>query len=136
MRRQVIRKRLNQLDGYLAILCKLRRYSVEEFVEEPERYGSAECFLQLAIEVVNDVGSHIVAELRLGFIESYSDIPKLLHKGHHTDAELRDRWLRMIGFRNILVHDYLDVDRRLVYRLLQEDLGDFQALRRALGAFL
>ena len=42
----------------------------------------------------------------------------------------------MIGFRNVLVHDYLDVDRRLVYEVMQQRLGDFEALRRVFAALL
>ncbi len=47
---EVLRKRLNKLDEYLLILGRLRRYTFEEFTADPERYGSAERFLQLAID--------------------------------------------------------------------------------------
>jgi uncharacterized protein YutE (UPF0331/DUF86 family) len=53
----------------------------------------------------------------------------------HT-LEIRENWIRMIGFRNVLVHDYLDVDRKLVYEVMQERLGDFEALRRVFAALL
>jgi uncharacterized protein YutE (UPF0331/DUF86 family) len=39
----------------------------------------------------------------------------------------------MIGFRNILVHEYLDLDRRIVYEALQHGLGD---LDRAFQFFM
>ena len=42
----------------------------------------------------------------------------------------------MIGFRNVLVHDYLDSDRRLVYEVMQQRLGDFKALRRFFAEML
>ena len=42
----------------------------------------------------------------------------------------------MIGFRNILVHDYLTVDRHLVYDVLQDTLGDVQALSEVFTRFL
>ena len=42
----------------------------------------------------------------------------------------------MIGFRNILVHEYLDVDRGVVYEVLQHQLGDLRALKQALSQFL
>jgi hypothetical protein len=48
VRAEVLRKRLNKLDEYLTILTGLRRYTFEEFIADPERYGSAERFLQLA----------------------------------------------------------------------------------------
>ena len=54
----------------------------------------------------------------------------------YIDAEMRDRWIKMIGFRNLLVHDYLDVDRKVVYRILHENLGDIEALRGVFAQFI
>ena len=133
---EVVRKRLGKLDEYLAILRGLRGYTYEEFTTNPERYGSAERFLQLAIEVLTDLGNHIIADLRLGTVEWYSDIPRLLHEAGYIDLEARENWIRMIGFRNVLVHDYLDVDRKLVYEVMQQRLEDFEALRRVFAALL
>lgn len=136
VRAEVLRKRLNKLDEYLAILTGLRQYTFEEFIADPERYGSAERFLQLAIEVLIDLGNHVIADLQLGTVEWYSDIPRLLHEAGYIDVGMRETWTRMIGFRNVLVHDYLDVDRRLVYEVLQRRLEDFAALRQMFAALL
>jgi Uncharacterized conserved protein, COG2445 len=107
VRPDVIRKRLEKLDEYLAILRQLQKYSYDEFVSNPERYGSAERFLQLAIESINDLGNHVVAESGLGNVDWYSDIPHRLREGGLIDASQEETWIKMIGFRNILVHDYL-----------------------------
>jgi uncharacterized protein YutE (UPF0331/DUF86 family) len=136
IRPEVVRKRLNKLDEYLAILRALQKYSFEEFAQDPEHYGSVERFLHLAIEAVIDVGNHIVAGLNLGTINWYSDIPALLANRGFIDADLEQRWMRMIGFRNALVHDYADIDRRIVYEALQHRLGDLEALRRVFAQFL
>ncbi len=136
VRAEVVRKRLNKLDEYLGILRSLQRYSYEEFIQEPERYGSVERFLQLAIEAVMDIGNHVVAEQNLGIVNWYSDIPALLAKHRIIDTDLEQRWVRMIGFRNTLVHDYTDIDREIVYKVLQHRLSDLEALRRVFAQFL
>ncbi len=136
VRVEVIRKRLNKLDEYLDILHALQRYSFEEFISSPERYGSAERFLQLAIEAVTDIGGHVIADLSLGVVNWYSDIPSILAERGYISPELREKWVRMIGFRNTLVHDYLDIDRQIVYDVLQDGLDDIKALKRSLAQFL
>ena len=136
VRVEVIRKRLSKLDEYLAILAGLRGYTFEEFVADPEHYGSAERFLQLAIEALTDLGNHVIADLQLGTVDWYSDIPRLLNEAGYIDLETRENWIRMIGFRNVLVHDYLEVDRKLVYEVMQERLGDFEVLRGVFAALL
>ena len=133
---EVIRKRLNSLDEYLEILHGLQKYSLEEFLSNPEHYGSTERFLQLAIETTTDIGSHIIASLGLGEVNWYSDIASLLEEKEYISVELREKWMRMIGFRNILVHDYLEVDRKIVYNVLQNRLGDLEELKKAFAVFL
>lgn len=40
--------------------------------------------------------------------------------------DLAQRLMPMAGLRNILVHDYLDLDRGKIYDLLQDCLEDFE----------
>jgi uncharacterized protein YutE (UPF0331/DUF86 family) len=136
IRYEVIRRRLQKLDEYLEILRGLQRYDLETFVEEPEHYGSAERFLQLAIENLTDMGNHVVAGLGLGTVDSYRDIPFILAEHGYIDDPMREKWIQMIGFRNVLVHDYLDLDREIVYRVLQRDIEDIVALRYSFAQFL
>jgi len=133
---EVIRKRLNKLDEYLFILRGLQKYSFEEFVCDPEHYGSAERFLQLAIEATLDMGNHVIAELALGTVNWYSDIPDILAEKGYLGDDLKETWIRMIGFRNILVHEYIDLDRQIVYEILQHHLADLATLRQVFAQFL
>ncbi len=136
VRSEVIRKRLNRLDEYLSILHQLQRYTFEEFAEDPEKYGSVERFLHLAIEVAIDMGNHVIADLGLGVVNWYSDIPTILAEKEYLNAALKEKWIRMIGFRNTLVHEYIDIDRKIVYEVLQNNLKDLEDLRRVFAQFL
>jgi uncharacterized protein YutE (UPF0331/DUF86 family) len=136
VRPEVLHRRLKKLDEYFSILEKLKRYSQQEFTTEPERYGSAERFLQLAIEAINDMASHVVAENELGIVSVSSDLPRLFEASGFTNEKLTQKWIQMIGFRNILVHDYLEVDRSIVYQVLQHNLPDLKALQRMFAQFL
>jgi uncharacterized protein YutE (UPF0331/DUF86 family) len=136
VRAEVIRKRLNKLDEYLEILNGLKKYSLDEFLSTPEYYGSVERFLQLAIETTVDIGNHIVADLGLGEVNWYSDIAAILEEKNFISVDLREKWIRMVGFRNILVHDYLEVDRKIVYEVLHNQLGDIEELKQVFAKFL
>ncbi len=136
VRPEIIRKRLNKLDGYLAILENARRYSWEEFVADPERYGSVERFLHLSLEALQDMGNHIIADLELGVVDRARDIPEIFANQRWIDETMKDTWIRMIGFRNILVHDYLELDRGIVYEILQHHLDDLKQVRDVFVQFL
>jgi uncharacterized protein YutE (UPF0331/DUF86 family) len=133
---EIIRKRLFKLEHYLGILQRMRRYSYEEFRSNPERYGSAERFLHLSIEAINDIGNHVVADEQLGEVNWQSDIPRLLAQHGYVSHELAESWIRMIGFRNVLVHDYLEIDHRIVYDVITNHLDDLRRLMETFAGFL
>jgi uncharacterized protein YutE (UPF0331/DUF86 family) len=136
IRPEVLRKRLNKLDEYLSILRTLQKYTLDDFIGDPEHYGSAERFLHLAIEAVTDMGNHVVAELELGIVDWYSDIPKILARKGYLTPVLEEKWIQMIGFRNALVHDYTDIDRKVVYDILQNEVVDLEELKKVFAQFL
>jgi uncharacterized protein YutE (UPF0331/DUF86 family) len=136
VRPEVIRRRLDRLTEYLEILDRYQRYDLATFVGDPEHYASAERFLQLAIESTLDIGSHVVAEEDLGPVEFSRDIPQRFREHGLIDEALEQQWIRMIGFRNILVHEYAELDRSIVYEAATERLNDLKALEPVFAKFL
>jgi uncharacterized protein YutE (UPF0331/DUF86 family) len=90
----------------------------------------------MAIETTLDMGGHIVSELGLGEVNWYSDIAAIMEEKGYISVELREKWIRIVGFRNVLVHQYIEVDRKIVYDVLQNKLGDLEELKRVFASFL
>jgi len=64
--RFVVVARIAKIREYLALLRKIRGLADERrFVGDPLIYGSAERYLQLAIQAVLDISHHIVADRSL-----------------------------------------------------------------------
>jgi uncharacterized protein YutE (UPF0331/DUF86 family) len=82
------------------------------------------------------MGNHVIADLGLGIVNWYSDIPAILEKNGYIDSDMENELLQMIGFRNTLVHDYVEIDRRIVYDVLQNHLKDFEKIKRVFAQFL
>lgn len=85
---------------------------------------------------MNDISNHIIADESLGIIDSYRDIPNILSEKGIISLEMREKWIRMIGFRNTLVHEYIEIDRQIVYRVLQDGLSDIEVLKRVFAKFI
>ncbi|MGI6492910.1 MAG: DUF86 domain-containing protein [Pelotomaculum sp.] len=62
------------LDNYLSILSQLSNINHNEFINDPRNYGSAERFLQLAIETTLNIGNHIISTYNFEAPKDYSDI--------------------------------------------------------------
>ena len=41
-------------------------------------------------------------------------------------------WAKMAGFRNVLVHDYLDIDLELIWNIIEIDLPNLKGIVREL----
>jgi uncharacterized protein YutE (UPF0331/DUF86 family) len=134
--RDALSARLNALEGYLAELRALRRIPREEFLGEPGIHHLAERYLHLACECVLDIAHHLISDLGLRQPESYKDAMKVLVEEEIVERELGARLESWMGFRNVLVHFYLDLDHARSYAALHEDLEDLEALARVAARLL
>lgn len=126
LRKEAIRDRVKKLREILANLEEVREVSEEEFISSYKHYWLAERGLQLAAETVFDIGNHILAGYYKTSPEDYEEILDLLQKKGVLSKKLRERMKGLGGFRNILVHEYLKIDERKVYRELQTGLKDLE----------
>lgn len=129
--------RIGKIRDYVALLRKIRGMANEaRFVRDPLIYGNAERYLQLAIQAVLDVSNHIVADMNLNLPSDSKDLFQLLATHKVLPVPLSKKLLLMAGFRNVLVHEYLEIDRRRVYRVLRDELGDFEKFIKAVSKLL
>ena len=126
VKREVVLSRIYKVQEYLTYLQQVKNYTKEQYVNDPMIYGSTERFLHLSIECVIDIGNHVIADMRYRKPESNKDIFLVLLENNIIDEKLKDSLSNMAGFRNILVHDYMRLDRAIVYNILLNNLEDIE----------
>jgi len=136
IRPRVIRRRLQKLDEFVSYLKRAQAYSFDEFVSDVEVYSAVERNLQLSVETLTDVASHVVVDENLGTFERARDLPDIFEEHNLIGEEDRETWKSMIGFRTVLVHEYVEIDRRTVYETLQHQLDDIRRLSHVFDQFL
>ena len=108
----------------------------ERFLSDENIHLKAERCLQLAIQALLDVGTHIIADQGLNRPGGYEDVVPELGAAGILPAGLVERLSGIAGLRNILVHDYLTVDHGRMFDDLTTGLGDFEEFARATEAFV
>lgn len=87
--------------------------------------------LQRACESGIDLAMHVVAAERLGVPQDARNAFALLKQGGVISESLMARLQAMVGFRNIAVHEYVQLQLPILRRILDERLGDFTEFTRA-----
>ena len=88
-----------------------------------------------AIEACVDVAQHVCASQGWGPPKDNGDAMRLLGEHEVIPAGLAGRMRQAVGFRNVLVHEYVDVDDAVVLARL-EDLRDLEDYVRAVARTL
>ena len=89
--------------------------------------------LQRACEASIDLAMALVKRQRLGPPQESRHAFGLLEEAGGLDRELATRMARMVGFRNVAVHDYQRLNLDVVNAIVLHRLGDFEALPRPLS---
>ncbi len=87
--------------------------------------------LQRACETAIDLAMYIVSQRKLGIPQDSRDAFALLDTAGHLSHDVAVKMQRMVGFRNIAVHDYARLNLNIVKAILVHQLGDFREFTSA-----
>lgn len=82
--------------------------------------------IQRACEAAIDLAMHIVSEEKLGVPQNSRDAFEVLCANKLIDESLMSDLKAMVGFRNIAVHDYQNINLSIVEMIIKNHLNDFK----------
>ncbi len=78
------------------------------------------------IQLCVDIAMHTIAESNADTPQTMSESFDTLQKLGVIDKNIAEKLKKSIGFRNIAVHNYGELDLDLTYKIAKEHLGDFK----------
>lgn len=84
--------------------------------------------LQRACEAVLDIAMYVVSTRKLGLPQNKREAFIILEENNIIDKQMSLNMQGMVGFRNIAVHDYKEIDEKIIKDVIEnhlEDLLDF-----------
>jgi uncharacterized protein YutE (UPF0331/DUF86 family) len=103
-------------------------------LHEPMVLDAVVLNIQRACEQAIDAACREVSRLGLGVPVDSADAFSLLERERLLSPPLAERMRRMVGFRNVAVHEYRRLDPAVVRTVVEYRLGDFEDLCRELSA--
>lgn len=133
-----ISKKLDKLEEYLQYLQKIKEEtkSEEQFLGDFELFGSGERYIQLSIQSIIDVIHLLLIESDMKRPEDNYKAVDLMVKNGVLGKKLGEKLKSMIGLRNVLVHEYGDIDRSKIYDIINNDLEDLEDIHDSITDYL
>jgi uncharacterized protein YutE (UPF0331/DUF86 family) len=98
--------------------------------EDLTRQDSIILNIQRACEASIDLAMHLVRRFALGIPQDSRQAFDLLAEAGRLDTSMAEALKRMVGFRNIAVHDYQKLNLEIVRAIIERHLGDLRGFAR------
>ena len=121
-----ILKFLYEIQGNAQKLKEIHKKGKDEFVNDYILHNAALRLLQISIEGMISVGSHIIARQGLKNPKNFAEVFKILAEANIIKHESAKVYQTMARFRNRIVHLYWNIDLNEVYNILENNLTDFE----------
>lgn len=100
--------------------------SEEEFKASFTKQDSVILNLQRACEAAIDISNRIIRIQQYEIPQSARDVFRQLESKHVISSELSENMQKMVGLRNIAVHDYQKLNMDIIIAVVKHQLEDFQ----------
>ena len=131
--RERVLGRVAALEQYLKELHTVAPKNFREFCRI-EKKRACERLLQISIEAMIDICHLFVTGLKLGLPAEEEDLFEKIERAGIISPAVKEMLKRMKGFRNILVHEYGEIDDQIVYEAVRTKLTDFDHFKREILA--
>jgi len=132
----VIARRLAKILEEVEFLKSIRMQPRKEFLDDGKSLRSTAKAIETIVQSVIDITSHIVAQNHWGVTDTYRTTIVLLAKNKVIPSELSEKLQQVVAMRNILIHQYLEVDFGIVWTSIDEIIKDAPRFIRAIKVFL
>ena len=82
--------------------------------------------LTRAVQVSVDIATHILSTTNQPVPSTMAEAFISLERINIISAEIADKMKRSVGYRNVAVHNYDDIDLSITYDIANNHLGDFK----------
>ena len=123
---------MNKLETIEKCIRRIR----EEYEDNPEnlydyrRVDMIVLNLQRACEAVLDLAMYVVSNRKLGIPQNKREAFKILEENKIIDNTMSKKMQNMVGFRNIAVHEYKQIDEEILQSIIEKNLNDLLEFAR------
>lgn len=88
--------------------------------------------LQRAVQICVDIGNHILLDYKTPTPSTMAETFKYLAQNNLISKDNAEDLSHAVGFRNIAVHQYEDIDCKIIFSIITSHLDDFKTFAGAI----
>lgn len=123
----IIKAKINHIENNLSRLKEKQKIALDDLMKDKDLQDIILHNLQLSIQGCIDIASHIISDEGWTVPETLAGLFDILAKHKIVSPDLNEKLKMMVGFRNIIIHEYASIDLNKVYTILKEDINDIYA---------
>ena len=124
--RRIIAEKVDTVERSLRRIGERRGKSRDEFLADHDRQDIVLLHLMQAIQGCIDLAAHVVSEREMGLAGSTRDFFHILCDKQIMSADLCEKMICAVGFRNLVAHEYAKLDLTKVYTFATDGLVDIE----------
>ena len=101
-------------------------FDLEDILSDEDIQDLVNRRMQVAIETCIDIATMLVACLQLKRSDDAGDVFRELARAKILTSELAEKMAKAVGFKNVLVHEYVKIDYKKVFIAKNENLDDLR----------
>jgi uncharacterized protein YutE (UPF0331/DUF86 family) len=102
----------------------------EEFTTNYTKQDSIILNLERLCQAAIDLAAHLVRVKKLGIPQDNRELFQFLEQNGLISEKLSRNLQSMVGFRNLAVHDYHELNLEIIQSIIKNHLTDFQAFSK------
>lgn len=126
-------KRISEIQIAMDRLKQYASMNVKTFIKDDEKVAAAKYHLLTVIEGCISICTHISTKEIHKIPEGYGACFKLLADNNIIDSDLGNNLSKMAGFRNLLIHQYWNIDDQKVHQFIVSGLDDIKTYIKLVG---
>lgn len=124
---EVVKQRLVQLSTSLNKMERFNDITLEEFLHDDIVQDVVEYNLFIAVNMMIDIATHIVVDNNIGNPKTLGEAFDILYKEKYLSNDQTKIYRNMVGLRNILSHEYVNIDKNIIFGILKNNLMDIKS---------
>ena len=117
---------INKISSINRCIERAKEEFCEDFLENFSKQDAAILNIVRACEQAIDLANHLVRKLDLGIPNETRDSFSFLNRAKIIDRNLAENLEKMVGFRNLVIHEYQRINIQIVIDVINKRLPDLK----------